>query len=565
MAGIDGRITSRFTSRRPRTGNANVLECGVCGDVFFLQGDKVPRLLLCGHTFCHDCLTRLPTHGRLLHCPMDRQVTELGDSGIWGLKKNFALLELLEKLQEETITLNNDGTADNEVIPCDENEDHTASVYCLVCNTHLCAECSESSHSTRTLMKHKRVPLSQKPRQRPTCPEHQTQLLEFSCLEKDCERNPLMCVFCKDYGRHKGHKHTLVETDADNVRLAIVEATQHIKVFTEEVTEAAKRLTSVIQQIEGGMQMSEDRDSLTEFRQVPGTAELARTRVRVYFNELHESLYRQEEVAISVVDSHAREKLRILRQQQEDLAIVLSQTSAICLQWERVLQQDNSRVVMAKQEVSGLVDTLGQHQQQLKELCTHIPSDGNIPITFTKDNRVHIGPKLEMRVVILGLDSAGKTTILFKLKQNEFIQSIPTIGFNVETVEYKNLMFTIWDVGGDTKLRPLWKHYYLNTQAIIFVIDSSNCDRLSEAYEELSKLLTEKELRDALVLVFASKQDIAGSLSTEELAQRLELHKLCCGRVWHIQGCDARSGNGLLDGLDWLSRQLVAAGVLDVA
>ncbi len=117
-----------------------------------------------------------------------------------------------------------------------------------------------------------------------------------------------------------------------------------------------------------------------------------------------------------------------------------------------------------------------------------------------QDNRVHIGPKMEIRVVTLGLDGAGKTTILFKLKQDEFMQPIPTIGktftlellahvvsddtlflniflstvsfqsvfkgFNVETVEYKNLKFTIWDVGGKHKLRPLWKHYYLNTQGI---------------------------------------------------------------------------------------------------
>lgn len=182
-----------------------------------------------------------------------------------------------------------------------------------------------------------------------------------------------------------------------------------------------------------------------------------------------------------------------------------------------------------------------------------------------QDNRVHIGPKMEIRVVTLGLDGAGKTTILFKLKQDEFMQPIPTIGFNVETVEYKNLKFTIWDVGGKHKLRPLWKHYYLNTQAVVFVVDSSHRDRISEAHSELAKLLTEKELRDALLLIFANKQDVAGALSVEEITELLSLHKLCCGRSWYIQGCDARSGMGLYEGLDWLSRQLVAAGVLDVA
>ncbi|XP_009577754.1 PREDICTED: E3 ubiquitin-protein ligase TRIM23 [Fulmarus glacialis] len=186
-------------------------------------------------------------------------------------------------------------------------------------------------------------------------------------------------------------------------------------------------------------------------------------------------------------------------------------------------------------------------------------------LAIARDNRVHIGPKMEIRVVTLGLDGAGKTTILFKLKQDEFMQPIPTIGFNVETVEYKNLKFTIWDVGGKHKLRPLWKHYYLNTQAVVFVVDSSHRDRVSEAHSELAKLLTEKELRDALLLIFANKQDVAGALSVEEITELLSLHKLCCGRSWYIQGCDARSGTGLYEGLDWLSRQLVAAGVLDVA
>ena len=69
------------------------------------------------------------------------------------------------------------------------------------------------------------------------------------------------------------------------------------------------------------------------------------------------------------------------------------------------------------------------------------------------------------RVCMVGLDGAGKTTILYKLKLGEVVHTIPTIGFNVETLEYKNIKFTVWDVGGQHKLRPLWKHYYLNTQA----------------------------------------------------------------------------------------------------
>lgn len=89
-------------------------------------------------------------------------------------------------------------------------------------------------------------------------------------------------------------------------------------------------------------------------------------------------------------------------------------------------------------------------------------------------------------VVSVGLDAAGKTTILYKLKLGEIVTTIPTIGFNVETVEYKNISFTVWDVGGQDKIRKLWRHYYQNTQGLIYVVDSSDTKRLPEAEQELS-------------------------------------------------------------------------------
>merc|ERR1712086_1242662 len=94
--------------------------------------------------------------------------------------------------------------------------------------------------------------------------------------------------------------------------------------------------------------------------------------------------------------------------------------------------------------------------------------------------------KLEMRILMVGLDAAGKTTILYKLKLGEVVTTIPTIGFNVETVEYKNISFTVWDVGGQDKIRPLWRHYYQNTQGLIFVVDSNDSDRLAKNKSETS-------------------------------------------------------------------------------
>ncbi|CAJ1452542.1 unnamed protein product [Effrenium voratum] len=127
-------------------------------------------------------------------------------------------------------------------------------------------------------------------------------------------------------------------------------------------------------------------------------------------------------------------------------------------------------------------------------------------LAFTKIWQRLIG-KTEMRILMVGLDAAGKTTILYKLKLGEVVTTIPTIGFNVETVEYKNLSFTVWDVGGQDKIRPLWRHYYQGTNGLIYVVDSNDRDRIEDAREELNKMLNEDEMRDAVLLVFANKQD----------------------------------------------------------
>jgi len=160
----------------------------------------------------------------------------------------------------------------------------------------------------------------------------------------------------------------------------------------------------------------------------------------------------------------------------------------------------------------------------------------------------------DMRILMVGLDAAGKTTILYKLKLGEIVTTIPTIGFNVETVEYKNINFTVWDVGGQDKIRPLWRHYFQNTQGLIFVVDSNDRERVKEARAELEKMLSEDELRDAALLVFANKQDLPNAMSVAELTDKLGLHSL--KRKWFIQAACATTGDGLYEGLDWLSSSL---------
>jgi len=156
---------------------------------------------------------------------------------------------------------------------------------------------------------------------------------------------------------------------------------------------------------------------------------------------------------------------------------------------------------------------------------------------------------------MVGLDAAGKTTILYKLKLGEIVTTIPTIGFNVETVEYKNISFTVWDVGGQDKIRPLWRHYFQNTQGLIFVVDSNDRERINEAADELAKMLQEDELRESVLLVFANKQDLPNAMSPAEVTEKLGLGKLRNKR-WYIQATRANQGQGLYEGLDWLSSEL---------
>ncbi|KXT10030.1 hypothetical protein AC579_1225 [Pseudocercospora musae] len=173
----------------------------------------------------------------------------------------------------------------------------------------------------------------------------------------------------------------------------------------------------------------------------------------------------------------------------------------------------------------------------------------------------------EMRLLMLGLDAAGKTkfhiraqmltiefaAILYKLKLDTDVTTIPTVGFNVETVTYKNTKFNVWDVGGQDKIRPLWRHYFSGTQGLIFVIDSNDRDRMEEARSELARIIQDREMKDALLLVFANKQDIPGAMRPKEVSDMLELQRIARDHTWKVEPSCATTGEGIFEGLAWLS------------
>lgn len=166
-----------------------------------------------------------------------------------------------------------------------------------------------------------------------------------------------------------------------------------------------------------------------------------------------------------------------------------------------------------------------------------------------------LGKKKELRVIMLGLDCAGKTTLLYKLKNGEKPQSTaPTVGFNTESILFQKVKFNVWDVGGQDKIRPLWRHYYAGTQGLIFVVDSSDVNRIVEAGEELYKVIQDQDMSKVNVLVLANKQDVEGAMSVDEIKEKMKLNNIK-DREWTIMPCCAVTGKGVNEGLKWLNMQ----------
>ncbi|CAH8857453.1 unnamed protein product [Trichobilharzia szidati] len=170
-------------------------------------------------------------------------------------------------------------------------------------------------------------------------------------------------------------------------------------------------------------------------------------------------------------------------------------------------------------------------------------------------NQIHADNLLVNNKTTEGLDGAGKTTILYRLQVGEVVTTIPTIGFNVETVVHKNLKFQVWDLGGQTSIRPYWRCYYSNTDAIIYVVDSMDRDRVGISKQELFSMLEEEELRGAVLVILANKQDISGCMSISEVAQSLGLAAIK-NRRYQLFKTSALKGEGLEEAMDWLSNTL---------
>jgi len=164
-------------------------------------------------------------------------------------------------------------------------------------------------------------------------------------------------------------------------------------------------------------------------------------------------------------------------------------------------------------------------------------------------------PDRELRILLLGLDNAGKTTLLKTLASEDVSQITPTQGFNIKSVQSDGFKLNVWDIGGQRKIRPYWRNYFENTDILIYVIDSADPKRFEETGQELQELLAEEKLVGVPLMIYANKQDLQHATAASGIAEGLGLHHIK-DRPWQIQPCAATSGEGVKDGMEWVIKNI---------
>ncbi|XP_014059507.1 ADP-ribosylation factor-like protein 5C isoform X1 [Salmo salar] len=183
---------------------------------------------------------------------------------------------------------------------------------------------------------------------------------------------------------------------------------------------------------------------------------------------------------------------------------------------------------------------------------------GTYLVLFVSMNLMAVFGDREHKVIIVGLDNAGKTTILYQFLTKEAVHTSPTIGSNVEEISVRKTRFLVWDVGGQESLRASWNSYYCNTEIVILVVDSTDRERLTLNKDELHRMLEHEDLQNAAILVLANKQDMKDSMTVAEISQCLTLSSITA-HSWHVQACCALTGEGLPASLDWMRSRVLAS------
>lgn len=169
----------------------------------------------------------------------------------------------------------------------------------------------------------------------------------------------------------------------------------------------------------------------------------------------------------------------------------------------------------------------------------------------------------EAKVLILGLEDSGKSKIFYKLVWGQDVETVPTTGFNVDTVTYKTIKFTFWDLSGNPNIVLLWPHYYDKVDGIVYVLDSRDV-KMEQVSENLNRVLSEESINRIPLLVFANKRDLCDPINVPGISDKLGLHNII-NRNWFVQPTCALTGEGIYEGLDWLCNNFLDLNDTDSA
>ena len=273
------------------------------------------------------------------------------------------------------------------------------------------------------------------------------------------------------------------------------------------------------------------------------------------FSKIREALNHRESNILYNLEKEFNDKCfkEYLIEEARKLSPLLEKGETIIKEWDDDKLFSNLNICINIEEYIKTMNDLKKdiekyNLEKIPTLCFEENSTNEILEKINSFGSINIK---KYRILMLGLDSAGKTALLYQLKYKKEVKTIPTISFNVETVDYKGKNLTIWDIGGQDKLRSLWNHYYQNTDGIIFVVDSKDEGRIEEASKEIKKLVNEEALKKSPILIFANKQDLKESLAPDKITEKLGMGCLK-GRTWLVQGSEAITGRGVFEGLDWL-------------
>ena len=163
--------------------------------------------------------------------------------------------------------------------------------------------------------------------------------------------------------------------------------------------------------------------------------------------------------------------------------------------------------------------------------------------------------KKDPNLLILGLDNAGKTTLLHNLTQEQVKTTEPTKGINIKTIIQEGFKINVWDVGGQREIREFWSYYYDDCDAILYVVDAADEGRLTECNDQLKLLMKEEKLRQLPLLVYANKSDLKNVFEADEIVEKLELTDIV-DRDWSLYACSALKGFGIMEGMNWLMEKV---------